>query len=87
MTDLIDDGCTGWVDGWGGVQWRPCCDAHDWVFHTGTTWWDFIRANLELWWCVAQTDMFAATIMLFGVSSPVAMWLFFRGRKKNGIKR
>ncbi|MET3925540.1 hypothetical protein [Devosia sp. 2618] len=76
-----DDGCTGFINGWGGLDWRVCCDAHDFAFHTGTTLNDFVVANLELWHCVATQDIFAATLMFIGVMTGGALFFFF-GRKK-----
>lgn len=81
MTDpFLDDGCTGFLDGWGGLSWRICCDVHDTQFLTGTSWTEFWQANFEFHRCVAQYDIFAATLMFLAVSTVGALF-FWLGRK------
>lgn len=82
MTDpFLDDGCTGFLNGWGGLSWRACCDAHDIAFATGSNWGDFIAANAELYRCVARHDIFAATLMLIAVMT-IGIAFFWLGPKR-----
>ena len=85
LPDLTDDGCTGFLNGWGGLDWRSCCDTHDWAFHTGTSLPDFLSANFDLWRCVAERDIFAASIITIGVMTGGAVFFIF-GRKKGPAK-
>lgn len=81
---LAGDGCTGWLDGWGGLSWRICCDVHDTQFLMGASWADFIQANAELFQCVMSRDIFAATLMFPVVMTVGAFFFWFgaKGKKK-----
>lgn len=72
------DGCTLWLQGWGEISWRHCCDAHDFNYAAGM---DKIAADLDLAVCVAQTGQGPmALIMLAGVT--LFGWLFYRRRRQ-----
>lgn len=76
-----NDGCTSFLDGWGGLSWRACCDVHDEAFATGHTLKEFIVANYELWKCVAVQDIFAATLVLVATMTVGALFFFFGVKK------
>lgn len=86
MTDpFADDGCTFFIDGLGGHDWRACCDAHDAAFLAGGSLTDFVHANLELAGCVAQQSPLVAIVMLLGVMSPIGLAFFLFGpKRRNG---
>ena len=79
------DGCTGWFDGWpwGGPSWRHCCDIHDWRMFTSDNTLEWIKAGLELGWCVSQIDAIMGVLMLFGVLSIPGFCFFKFGVKKD----
>lgn len=77
------DGCTFWIDGWGDISWRHCCDVHDIAYLDGTV--PRTQADLELALCVAQTGHgVMALVMLVGVT--VLGWLFYK-RKKSPVSK
>ena len=78
---FLNDGCTGWLDGWGGVSWRECCSTHDEHFLEGQHWRDFLDANVRLFHCVATYDAFAAPLMFVAVMTAGVMF-FWRGKRK-----
>lgn len=73
-----NDGCTLWFDTWLGHNIRPCCDAHDVAYGTGTTVQQFLGANVNLFECVwnqgAHVD---AALMFAGVMTGGAVFFFF----------
>jgi hypothetical protein len=79
---FYNDGCTGWFDGWSGVSWRACCDLHDAQFRNGDGILDFLKANIDLAYCVAQTDAFMAIPMFLGVMFGGAFFYFTRKKTR-----
>jgi len=82
------DGCTGWFDGWNdaGRSWRECCDTHDWQMHSNTDIVEWLKAGVELSYCVGKIDVFMGLVMGIGVLSPIGLGLFIWGRKKKGTR-
>ena len=71
------DGCTLWLDGWGEISWRHCCDVHDIAYEVGAP---KFEADLALAHCVASAGAAPmGLVMLFGLS--VLGWLFYRRRR------
>jgi hypothetical protein len=64
---FANDGCTGFIDGWGRLDWRYCCDLHDKHFAEGQDWGALLDANVRLFHCVATHDGFAAPLMSLAV--------------------
>lgn len=80
---MENDGCTFWFDTWRGISLRHCCDAHDTAFATTSSLRDFTRANLDLFACGLNAGVpLWSLLALIGVFSPIAIWLYFRGKKR-----
>lgn len=79
---IHDGGCTGFFSGWFGRNWSSCCSEHDEAFWIGRTAWEFIKANLDQYWCVVVIDPLAASIMAAVVMGPIGAAFFFFGAKK-----
>ena len=75
---LEGDGCTLWLDGWGDLSWRQCCDIHDIAYGIGA---NKIAADLDLAMCVAQSGAgVMALIMLAGLT--LFGWIFYPRKKR-----
>lgn len=66
MAEEIDH-CTNWPDRIGQLDWSHCCKIHDWQYATQM---DKITADMELFYCVAETGTVSmALVMFLGVLS------------------
>lgn len=65
--DALGDGCTGFPD----RSWRACCDLHDAAYALGA---DKLKADWDLFLCVAPKDPIAAAIMFLGVATAGWIW-------------
>ncbi|MCF1744233.1 hypothetical protein [Paradevosia shaoguanensis] len=82
--DFEDDGCTFWFDFWRGIDLRRCCDVHDAAYAQGHTVIEWFSANMGLLGCgIINGAPDWAVLAFLGVCSPVAAFLFFRGKKKS----
>lgn len=79
---IDDNGCTGWFNGWFGRDWTACCIAHDEAFATGTTFAEFVTANLDLGACVLQRGAPFAAILMVAACSTIGAVFFFLGTKR-----
>ena len=80
----VNDGCTMWFDVWRGISLRHCCDVHDQAYASSTSLLVWVRSNLELVQCgIAAGAWDWALLAGIGVSSPIALILFIRGKKQN----
>jgi hypothetical protein len=73
------NGCTLWPDGWRGVSWRHCCDAHDLAYLDGA---DRLTADLELAICVYRTSESWPLALTMGAGVVLFGWLFYKGRRR-----
>lgn len=81
------DGCTFWLDSWFGIDLTHCCDVHDERFAVGRQLGEFVAANLELLQCGSAAGAPLWAILAFvGVMSPVGLYLFLFGRKRQNIR-
>lgn len=75
------DGCTLFPNVWRGINLRPCCVEHDWLYATGHTFTDWFNANTGLATCMWQKGApDAAIVALLGVST-VGILFFVLGAK------
>jgi len=82
--DFEDDGCTLFFDKWKGIDLRQCCDVHDQAFAYGTTFDQWVDANLALVQCgIDHGALGWAVLAFFGLFIGSAPF-FFLGRKKSG---
>lgn len=77
---MIDgDGCTFWLDGLAGLDWRHCCDAHDVAYYQLADKW---TADVDLMSCVAQAGApVMGLIMFLGVTIFGGIW-YWRGKRR-----
>jgi hypothetical protein len=74
------DGCTLWIDGLAGVDWRHCCEVHDAAYSALS---DKLMADLGLAQCVAQSGApIMAVVMFCGVTFFGWIW-YARARRTN----
>lgn len=74
------NGCDFWPDGLGSLDWRICCDAHDFAYGIGGNAWERLQTDWALAVCVNEIAPGMGFVMLVGVVG--AGWLFWTWRKR-----
>jgi|TARA_A100001391_G_scaffold44812_4_gene26295 hypothetical protein len=80
MQTHISDGCTLWIDGIAGTNWRHCCEVHDAAYSSLA---NKLFADLDLARCVGESGApIMAVVMFCGVTLFGWIW-YARARHAN----